>query len=65
MNSSRYPRSSNIEMERKYMPFWKRSDIAVTHFTHPNIPLSQFLEENDKRTNFIDFAKVDLKTLEM
>ena len=63
MNSSRYPRSSNIEMERKYMPFWKRSDIAVTHFTHPNIPLSQFLEENDKRTNFIDFAKVDLKSI--
>ena len=26
-------------------------------------PISQFLEENDKKSNFIDFANIDLKNI--
>jgi hypothetical protein len=63
MNSSKYSRSSNIEIERKYTPFWKRGDVSVSHFSRSNIPISQFLEENDKKSNFIDFANIDLKNI--
>ena len=63
MNSSRYYKSSNIGTERGYNSFWKRKDIIHTHFSRSYKPLSQFLEENDKKSNFIDFANVDLKKL--
>ena len=63
MNSSRYYKSSNIETERRYNSFWKKKDNNNTHFSRPNIPLSQFLEENDKKSNYIEFANVNLKKL--
>ena len=63
MNSSKYSRSSNIEIERKYVPYWKRGDVSISHFSRSNIPISQFLEENDKKSNFIDFANIDLKSI--
>ena len=63
MNSSKYSRSSNIEMDKKYKSFWKRADMPISHFSRPTIPLSQFLEENNKKSNFIDFANVDIKNL--
>ena len=63
MNSSKYSRSSNIEIERKYVPFWKRGEVSISHFSRSNIPISQFLEETDKKSNFIDFANIDLKNI--
>ena len=63
MNSSRYYKCSNIETERRYNSFWKKKDTNNTHFSRPNIPLSQFLEENDKKSNYIEFANADLKKL--
>ena len=58
MNSSKHSKSSNIDIEKRYKSFWKRKDIANNHFSRPNVPLSQFLEENG-----INFAKFDLKKL--
>lgn len=40
MNSSKYSRSSNIEIERKYKPFWKRGDVSVSHFSPTNTDIS-------------------------
>ena len=63
MNSTKYSRSSNIEMDKKHKSFWKRTDKSISHFPRPNIPLSQFLEENNKKSNFINFANIDIKKL--
>ena len=65
MNSAKYPRTSNIETERKYTSFWKRSEMSISHFSRPNMSLSQFLEENNKKSNFIKFtnANIDLKKI--
>ena len=63
MNSTKFPKSSNIELERKYKGFWKRSEAKISHFSRPNIPMSQFLEENNKKSNFIVFADVDINKI--
>ena len=63
MNSKKYPKSSNNELERKYRVFWKRNDMNISSFPYKNIPLSQFLEENNKKSNFINFANIDLNTI--
>ncbi len=59
----KFPKSSNIELERKYKGSWKRADTKISHFSHPNMPLFQFLEENNKKSNFITFADIDIKKI--
>ena len=61
MNSSGHCISSNIDPEKRSYSFWKKKDIDNTNFSSPNISLSEFLEENDKKSNYIEFADVDLK----
>ena len=63
MNSTKFSKSSNIELERKYKGFWKRTDTKISHFSRPNMTLSQFLEENNKKSNFITFADVDINKI--
>ena len=45
MNSVKYSKSSNIEVERKHKPYWKRKDMNNSPFPLPNVPLLKFLEE--------------------
>ena len=63
MNSTKYSKSSNIDAERKYKSFWKRTDMNISHFSRQNTPISQFLEENNKKSNFITFANIDIKKI--
>ena len=63
MNSTKYSKSSNIDVERKHKSYWKRTDMNISHFSRQNTPVSQFLEENNKKSNFITFANIDLKKI--
>jgi hypothetical protein len=60
MNQAKYPRSVNIDKERNYSSFWKRADIPISHFSRPNMPLTQFLEENTKKANFIKLVNLNI-----
>ena len=64
MNSEKYSRSTKIDIERKTKHFWKRADMSITHFTR-KIPLTQFLEENNKKSNLINVTNFsfDLKNI--
>ena len=61
MNQAKYPRSVNIDKERNYWSFWKRADISISHFSRPNMPLAQFLEENTKKANFVKLANLNIE----
>ena len=63
MNSSKYSKSSNLDQERKYKSFWKRKDINNFHYSRSNIPLSQFLEENNKKSSFITCANLEINKI--
>ena len=64
MNSEKNSKSSKIDIERKPKYFWKRGDISISHFSR-KLPLSQFLEDNNKKTNLINVANFnfDLKNI--
>ena len=64
MNSEKYSRSTKIDVERKTKHFWKRADMSITHFTR-KIPLTQFLEDNNKKSNLINVTNFsfDLKNI--
>ena len=61
MNQAKYPRSVNIDNERKYASFWKRSDMSISHFSRPNMTLTQFLEESTKKVSYIKFPTVSIE----
>jgi hypothetical protein len=63
MNSVKYSKSSNIEIERKHKPYWKRKDMNNSPFPLPNVPLLKFLEENNEKSNFIKFANINLNDI--
>ena len=63
MNSVKYSKSSNIEVERKHKPYWKRKDMNNSPFPLPNVPLLKFLEENNKKSNFIKLANINLNDI--
>ena len=63
MNSTKYSKSSKIDVERKCKSYWKRTDMNISHFSRQNTPISQFLEENNKKSNFITFANIDIKKI--
>ena len=56
MNSSRYPR---------YNHYWKKEDYSKPRYQKLNIPLTQFLDENDTKSNIIEFSQVDLRKITM
>ena len=64
MNSEKYSKSTKIDIERKTKHFWKRADMPITHFTR-KIPLTQFLEENNKKSNLVNVTNFsfDLKNI--
>ena len=45
MNSTKYSKSSNIDVERKHKSYWKRTDLNISHFSRQNTPVSTLLEE--------------------
>ena len=62
MNSSKYSRTSNYEAKLNHRPYWKRKEPPYSHAFN-KIPLSQFIKENESKSNYIDFANVNLKEM--
>ena len=62
MNSSKYSRTSNYEAKLNHRPYWKRKEPPYSHAFY-KIPLSQFIKENESKSNYIDFANVNLKEM--
>ena len=60
MNQAKYPRSVNIDNKRKYASYWKRSDMSISHFSRPNMTLTQFLEESTKKVSYIKFPTINI-----
>ena len=63
MNSSKYSRTSNYEPKPMHRPYWKKKDTFLINYSHSTTPLSQFVKENDSRSNYIDFADINLNEL--
>ena len=62
MNSSKFSRYSSYETKSTYRPPWKRNESPISNFI-TKIPLSQFLKENDSKSNYIEFAKINLNEI--
>ena len=62
MNSSKYSRTSNYETKPSHRPYWKRKEPPY-HHSFNIVPLSQFLKENNAKSNYIDFANINLKEM--
>ena len=63
MNSSKYSRYSSYETKPMYRPPWKRNESSVTNFNQNITPLSQFIKDNEDKSNYIEFAKINLNEL--
>ena len=63
MNSSKYSRSSNLDQKSTYKSYWKKKDPSFSHFGYNIAPLSQFIQENNTKSNYIDFADIKLKEM--
>ena len=62
MNSAKYSRTSNYETKSSHRPYWKRKEPPY-HHSFNIVPLSQFLKENNAKSNYIDFANINLKEM--
>ena len=63
MNSSKYSRYSSYETKPMYRAPWKRNESSVTNFNQNITPLSQFIKDNEDKSNYIEFAKINLNEL--
>ena len=63
MNSSKYSRYSSYEIKPMYRAPWKRNESSVTNFNQNITPLSQFIKDNEDKSNYIEFAKINLNEL--
>ena len=63
MNSSKFSRSSNYEPRSMHRPHWKRNDPPLPNYAYSITPLDQFLKENDRQSNYIPFANINLNEL--
>ena len=63
MNSSKYSRYSSYETKPMYRAPWKRNESSVTNFNQNITPLSQFIKDNENKSNYIEFAKINLNEL--
>ena len=63
MNSSKFSRSSNYEPRSMHRPHWKRNDPPLPNYAYTITPLDQFIKENDRQSNYIPFANINLNEL--
>ena len=63
MNSSKYSRYSSYEAKPIYRSPWNRNESQISNFTSNKAPLSQFIKENDSKSNYIEFAKMNLNEI--